>query len=192
MTTTMFTRTVAGRELPLPGTYTIDPVHSGVGFQVQHLGFSKVRGRFTGFEGVIVVAETPTDSSVQVTIQAASVDTAQAQRDARLRSTDFLGVESHPTLEFASTSVEDDGKGWKVHGDLTICGATCPVSLDVEFDGAGPDMMADPGQPRISFSAATTINRYDFGITFNQALETGGWLPSKQVRIELDMQAARR
>ncbi|WP_020579079.1 YceI family protein [Actinopolymorpha alba] len=192
MTTTTFIRTVDGRDLPLPGTYAIDPAHSSVAFQVQHLGFSKVRGRFTDFEGTIAVAEEPTVSSVQVTIQSASVDTAQAQRDAHLRSSDFFGVEDHPTLTFSSTTLEDCGDSLQVHGDLTICDITRPVVLDVAFDGAGPDVMGDTSQPRIGFSATTTLNRYDFGITFNPPLEAGGLLISKRVRIELDIQAARQ
>ncbi|GAA2756546.1 YceI family protein [Actinopolymorpha rutila] len=189
---TTFTRTVDGRELPVPGTYAIDVMHSSVAFEVKHLGFSKVRGRFTDFEGTIAVAEEPQHSSVEVTIQADSVDTAQAQRDAHLRSTDFFGVEDHPTFTFSSTGVEFGDESLQVHGDLTIHGKTRPVVLDAEFDGACPDPMGDASRPRIGFSAATTIDRYEFGITFNQPLETGALLLSKLIRVELDVQAVRR
>lgn len=191
--TSSFIRTVDGREMPLPGTYEIDPVHSGVGFEVQYLGLSTVRGRFNDFAGTITVADVPSDSAARVTIQAASVDTAKAQRDAHLRSDDFLDAEAYPVLEFASTGTElCGGEEFRLYGDLTIRGKSGPVVLAVEFHGAGPDLLGDASQPRIGFSARTTINRDAFGITFNQALEGGGWLISKQVHVVLDIQAARR
>ncbi|MET9020368.1 YceI family protein [Actinopolymorpha sp. NPDC004070] len=190
---TTFIRTVGGRELPVPGIYAIDAMHSSVAFQVKHLGFSKVRGRFTDFAGTITVDEEPPHSSVEVTIQADSVDTAQAQRDAHLRSNDFFAVEDHPTFTFSSTGVgvADDGS-LQVHGDLTIRGKTCPVVLDAGFDGACPDPMGGPSRARIAFTATTTIDRYEFGVTFNQSLETGGLLLSKLIRVELDVQAVRQ
>jgi polyisoprenoid-binding protein YceI len=192
MTATTFTRTVAGRELPLPGRYAIDAAHSSVVFQIQHLGFSKVRGHFAQFAGTIIVGETPADSSVQVTIEADSVNTGHAQRDTHLRTSDFFGVENHPTLEFASTQVQDHGDLLKIHGDLTIRGTTVPVVLDVAFDGAGPDVMSNSAEPRVGFSATSCLNRHEFGITFNQTLETGGLLLGKNVHIELNIQAARQ
>ncbi|GAB3405642.1 YceI family protein [Flindersiella endophytica] len=191
--TSSFTRTVEGREMPLPGTYDIDPVHSGVGFEVQYLGLSTVRGRFNDFAGTITVAEVPGDSAARVTIQAASVDTNKAQRDAHLRSDDFFGAETYPVLEFASSGMDlRNGEEFRLYGDLTIRGTSEPVVLAVEFHGAGPDLLGDASQPRIGFSASTTLNREAFGITFNQALETGGWLIGKQVHVVLDLQAARR
>ncbi|HVX44133.1 MAG TPA: YceI family protein [Mycobacteriales bacterium] len=189
---TEFARTVEGRGLPLPGSYAVDPVHSCVAFQIGHLGISKVRGRFTDFSGTVTVAENVAESAVEATIQAASVDTAQPQRDAHLRSGDFFGVDANPTVEFRSTGLQNTGNGWSLRGDLTLCGVTRPVELSLDFTGAGPDAMGDVSQPRAAFAAATTIDRTEFGMTFNQALETGGWLLSKRVRIELDIQAVRR
>lgn len=191
MTTTSFTRTVQGKEAPTPGTYEIDPAHTSVTFRVQHMAISKVRGSFTGVRGTIVVGEAPAGSSAQVEIDTSSIDTAQEQRDQHLRSGDFLNVEQYPTLTFRGTQAEQDGDGWKVRGELTIAGVTRPVTLDVEFDGAGPDILGNPENPRAGFSAETKINREDFGLAWNQALETGGWLVGKEVKIELDVEAAR-
>lgn len=192
MTTTSFTRTVQGQEAPVIGTYAIDPAHSRVGFQVKHMGISKVRGNFTDFSGTITVGETPSDSGTQLTIQAASIDTAQPQRDEHLRSNDFLDMPNHPTLEFRSTGIEQDGDEWKLHGDLTVRGTTRPVTLDVEFEGVGPDVLGNPEQPRVGFSAETKINRDDFGVNWNQALETGSWVVGKEVKIELNVEAVRQ
>lgn len=194
MTSTLptFARTVAGRGLPLPGRYAIDPMHSSVAFQIGHLGISKVRGRFTDFTGTVNIAENAAESAVTATIQAASVDTAQPQRDAHLRSGDFFGVDEHPTVEFRSTGLQESGSSWTLLGELTMCGVTRPVELGLDFTGAGPDVMGDVSQPRAAFAASTTIDRTEFGITFNQALETGGWLLGKRVRIELEIQAVRQ
>lgn len=192
MTTTGFTRTVQGQEVPVPGTYAIDPAHTDVAFQVKHMGISKVRGNFTDFSGTITVGETAADSAAHFTIQAASIDTAQPQRDEHLRSNDFLDMENHPTLEFHCTEIEQDGDEWKLHGDLTIRGVTRPVTLEAEFEGAGPDVLGDPEQPRIGFSAETKINREDFGVSWNQALEAGNWVVDREVKIELNVEAVRQ
>lgn len=192
MTTTDFARTVQGQEAPLPGTYAIDPAHTSVAFQVKHMGISKVRGNFTDVAGTITVGENPADSSAEVTIQAASIDTAQPQRDQHLRSGDFLDVENYPTLEFRSTGIEQDGDQLQVHGDLTVRGTTRRLTLQAEFDGAGPDALGDPEQPRIGFSAQTTINRDDFGITSNQVLDSGSLVVGKQIKVELDVEAVRQ
>lgn len=192
MTTTGFTRTVQGQQAPVPGSYTIDPAHTSVAFRVQHMAISKVRGSFTGLSGSIVVGETPAESSVEVDIEASTIDTAQPQRDQHLRSGDFLDVDNHPALTFRGNRIEQDGDEWKVHGDLTILGTTRPVTLDVEFEGAGPDVLGDPESPRIGFSAETKINRDEFGLTWNQALETGGWVVGKDVKIDLDVEAVRQ
>lgn len=186
-----YTRMVGDREVPLPGTYVIDPVHSGVGFQVHYLGLTKVRGRFNDFEGTITVAEEPADSTVQVMIRSTSIDTAQPRRDQHLRSHDFLAAPDHPTLEFVSTGLDGDSDAFQLAGNLTIRGKTCPVALSARFHTAVPDLVGDARQPRVGFSACTVINRDDFGITFNQALTTGGWLIGKQVHVQLDVQAAR-
>ena len=183
------TRTLDGLTVPEAGTYAIDPSHSTVEFVVRHLGLAKVRGRFNEFEGVIHVGEDLAQSSVQVTVKAASIDTREADRDAHLRSGDFLNVEQYPTLEFRSTGVRRQGGDWLVDGDLTIAGTTRPVTFEVEFEGGAQDPW---GNARIGFSAATKVNREDFGLTWNQALETGGWLVGKEVKIELAVEAVKQ
>lgn len=170
------------------GTWNIDPTHTTIGAVARHLGFSKVRGSFKQFEGSIHVGESVVDSSVTVTIDAASIDTGVADRDAHLRSADFLDVENHPTLEFASTSVRETGSGYQVTGDLTIRGVTRSVTLEMEFLG----LMSDPwGNEKAMFTATTDLERERWGLTWNAALETGGLLVSKTFKIELEVQAAR-
>lgn len=188
-TVTVPVRTVEGRQVPEAGTYVIDATHSGIEFVARHLMVAKVRGRFSAFSGTLQIAEVPEESSVEVTINAASIDTRDEQRDGHLRSPDFLDVETYPTLRFVSTEVEAAGEGWKVTGDLTIRDVTRPVVLDVEFLGATVDPF---GGQRVGFSATTEINREDWGITWNQALEAGGWLVGKTVRIELGVEAVRQ
>jgi polyisoprenoid-binding protein YceI len=182
-------RIVDGREVPAPGTYTIDASHSSVEAVARHLMVTKVRGRFAAFSGTIEVAERPEDSRVEAVIEASSIDTKDAQRDGHLRSPDFLDAERFPTLSFKSTSVTPvAGSRWQVSGDLTIRDATRPVTLDVEFVGGG----ADPwGNEKIAFSATTELDREDYGITWNQTLETGGVLVSKSLKVELEIQALR-
>ncbi|MBA2317071.1 MAG: YceI family protein [Euzebyales bacterium] len=183
------TRTVEGRAVPAPGTYTIDPSHSNVEAMARHLMLSKVRGHFAQFSGRIVVADDIAASSVEVSIAAASIDTRDANRDEHLRSADFLDVDAHPELTFRSTGVEPAGSDrWTLHGDLTIRGVARPVALDLEFLGDATDPW---GNARALFSATTEIDREDFRITWNQALETGGVLVSKKLRIELEIQAVR-
>ncbi len=189
---TEFTRTVQGQEVPIPGTYAIDPAHTRIGFSVKHMGIARVRGTFSDFSGTITIGETQDESRAEFTIQSASIDTGQSQRDEHLRSNDFLDMPNHPTVEFRSTKFEPDGDEWKVHGDLTVRGVTRPVTLDVEFEGAGPDVLGDPQQPRVGFSAETKIIRDDFGVNWNQALETGGWVVGKEVKIELNVEAVRQ
>jgi polyisoprenoid-binding protein YceI len=183
------TRTVGDVEVPAAGTYEIDPAHSVVEFVVRHMGLSKVRGRFNEFSGTIRVAEDPAQSSVEATVQAASIDTRNADRDAHLRSADFLDTDRYPTLEYRSTAVHQQGDRWLVEGDLTVRGVTRSVPLTVEFEGAANDPW---GNSRIGFSAAAEVNREDFGLTWNQALETGGWLVGKQVKIELSAEAVKQ
>lgn len=181
-------RTVQGVTVPEAGTYRVDPSHSVVEFVVRHLGLAKVRGRFDAFEGTIEVGEDPARSRVDAVIQAASIDTRDPKRDEHLRTGDFLDVANHPTLEFHSTAVRRAGSRWAADGELTVRGVTRPVTLEVEFEGAA----ADPwGGIRIGCSATAELNREDFGLTWNQALETGGWLVGKQVRIELSAEAVK-
>jgi polyisoprenoid-binding protein YceI len=150
---------------------------------------TKVRGRFAAVDGTITVADKPEDSSVVVNIDANSVETSNEQRDGHLKSPDFLDVENYPTIAFKSTGLEKNGRDWKLAGDLTVKDITRPVVLDVEFEGAAGDPW---GGQRIAFSAKGELNREDFGITWNQALEAGGVLVGKKATLELDVQAIRQ
>lgn len=180
------TRTAADTTVPNTGTYQLDPSHSSADFQVRHLGLSKVRGGFAIESGTVVIAEDPTQSSVEVSLDAASFSTGSADRDGHVKSADFLDVETFPRLTFRSTAVRQSGDDWKVDGELTIKDVTRPVTLDVEFEGANQDPW---GNGRIAFAAETEIDREEFGITWNQALETGGVLVGKNVKIVIDVQA---
>jgi polyisoprenoid-binding protein YceI len=180
-------RTRDEREIPVAGQYAIDPAHTSVEFIGRHLMITKVRGRFPDVSGVITIDEEPERSHVEVTLGVASIDSGNPDRDAQLRSPDFFDVENYPTMTFNSTQVSF-GKSdtWMVTGDMTVRDVTCPVTFEVEFDGAN----ASPfGDQRIGFSAATDMDREDWGLSFNVALETGGVLVGKKVRIELNVQA---
>jgi polyisoprenoid-binding protein YceI len=183
------TATIAATDLPAAGTYAIDASHSAVGFVARHLMVTKVRGQFTDVTGTIEIAEEPERSSVDVVIAAASIDTRSADRDGHLRSPDFLDVERFPELRYRSTGVRGNGRQWQLEGELTVRDVTRTVVLDVEFEGSAVDPW---GGNRISFTAKGEVDREDFGITWNQALETGGVLVSKKVQIELDVQAVRQ
>ncbi len=176
--------------LPESGTYDIDPTHSSVDFIVRHLVAAKVRGGFKSFSGSIVVGDTPEQSTVNVEIDVASIDTGVEDRDAHLRSADFFDVENHPTATFASTSVAPKGgDDYTVTGDLTIAGVTRSVDLDLEYAGA----VTDPwGGSRIVFSATAEIDREDFGLTWNQVLESGGLMVSKKAKIEIEVEAVHK
>jgi polyisoprenoid-binding protein YceI len=186
----METATAPGTTLPAPGVWELDPAHTTVGFVARHLMVAKVRGRFTGVSGSITVAERPEDSSVEVTIDAASIDTREEARDNHLRSPDFLDVENHPAITFRSTRVRHvEGNRWAVDGDLTIRGVTRPVTLDVEYEG----LVRDPwGGERIGFSATAEIDRDDWGVSWNMPLEAGGLLVGKKVKIEIEVEAVRK
>ena len=189
-TTTELTREVNGLTLPTTGTFVIDKSHTQVGFLVRHLMVSKVRGRFTDYEGTLVVAEDPAASSVEVTIQASSIDTSDVNRDNHVRTNDFLSVEEFPTITFRSTKVElGSSNGWKVTGDLTVRGVTRPTVLDVEFEG----VIQDPwGNQRLGFTASGEIDRNDFGVSFNAALEAGGVVVGSKVKLEIEAEAIRQ
>ncbi|HZQ28216.1 MAG TPA: YceI family protein [Acidimicrobiales bacterium] len=189
MATAVAVRTIGGLTVPEAGTYVIDPAHSAVEFVVRHLGLAKVRGRFTEFQGVIEIGEDPFESSTRVTIDASSIDTGNADRDAHLRSADFLDVEHHPTIDFRSRQLTRDKDDWLLEGELTIRGTTRAVTLEVVFEGGTTDPWDNV---RIAFSAETEVNREDWGLTWNQALEAGGWLVGKQVKIELAAEAVRQ
>lgn len=174
----------------LTGTYTIDPAHSRIGFVTRHAMVSKVRGSFNEFEGSgHLDAENPADSHVTLTIQAASIDTRNPDRDAHLRSNDFFDMEHHPQITFTSTNVEQVGTDqYRVTGDLTIKGVTKPVTVDFEYSGTAVDPF---GNTRIGFEGSTTVNRKDWGVNWNAALETGGVLVSEKVTLEFEVSAIR-
>ena len=183
-------RDFGGLTIPAPGTFALDPAHTRVGFVVRHLMINKVRGGFGQVAGEVAIAENPLESSVHATIQAASIDTGVADRDTHLRSADFLDVETYPTLEFRSTGVSArSGNEFVVDGDLTVRGTTRPVQLKLEFEGVARSPW---GQEVVGFTATTEIDREEFGLTWNQALETGGVLVGKQIKIEIEAEAIRQ
>ena len=169
-------------------TYAVDRAHSEAVFQVRHL-LSKVRGRFSEFDGTIDFdEENPEQSSVTFTIQTASIDTNQPDRDAHLRSEDFFAVERFPTLTFMSTGVtRRGGQSFDVSGDLTIRGVTQAIVLPVEYLGKARDPW---GREKLAFETEITLNRKDFGLTWNAALETGGFLVGDEIRVTISLQAA--
>lgn len=176
---------------PSTTTWKIDPAHTNVEFSVRHLMITTVKGRFTDVSGTVKIDDAdPARSEVDVTINAASIDTREQQRDTHLRSADFFDVEKYPTITFRSTRVEpgQDGR-LKVVGDLTIRGVTKSVTLDVAPEGRAKDPW---GGERAGFSASTRINRSDFGLTWNQALETGGVMVGDRIDIAIDVEAVRQ
>jgi polyisoprenoid-binding protein YceI len=172
----------------LSGSYTIDPAHSRIGFVARHAMVTKVRGSFNEFEGSGVVDGTDlAASTVTLTIQAASIDTRNAQRDAHLRSNDFLAMEEFPTITFTSTGFTITGPtSLEVTGDLTIKGVTNSVTVPFEFEGAATDPF---GNLRVGFEGSVSINRQDYGVTWNAALETGGVLVSDKIVLEFEVSA---
>ncbi|MBO4204553.1 YceI family protein [Micromonospora echinofusca] len=184
------TREWDGLTIPAAGTYLLDQAHKRVGFVVRHMMVSKVRGEFAEATATITVAEDPLQSSVAATIQAASISTGQNDRDNHLRSGDFLEAEKFPTLEYRSTRVKSrDGNEFVLSGELTIKGVTREVDLEVEFEGVG---RSPYGQDIFGFSASTEIDREDFGLTWNVALETGGVVVGKKIKIEIEGEAIRQ
>jgi polyisoprenoid-binding protein YceI len=169
----------------VPGTWQIDPAHTDIGFTVRHL-ISKVRGAFEEFEGEIVVADDPLESTANATIQLNSINTGTAHRDNHLRSSDFFEIERHPVMRFRTTGVRADGDGYVVTGDLTIKDVTRPVELEVEFLGVGPDQS---GETRAGFEATAKIDRRDFGLTYNIPLEGGKVVIGDQITIHLQVEA---
>ena len=185
----LITRNVDGTEVPVVGSWAIDPGHAEVAFIGRHFMLTKVRGRFTDIVGTVVIADDPADSSVDVTINMASVESGSDDRDNHLRSSDFFDVENHPEGRFRSTSVTLNGDTTRVSGELTLVGITCPVVLDVLYVGSTVDPW---GGHRAIYSASTEINREDWGLTWNVALEAGGLLVSKKIRIELEVETVRQ
>jgi polyisoprenoid-binding protein YceI len=171
------------------GTWVIDPTHTTIGFSARHAMVAKVRGQFNEFAGSLTLDGTnPAASSAQLTVETASIDTRNPDRDAHLKSADFLDVESFPTLTFTSTSISGTGESFVVTGDINIHGVT--KSVDVKFELLG--VSTDPwGGVRIGFEGSTEIARKDFGLVWNTALETGGVLVSDTVKINLDVEAVK-
>jgi polyisoprenoid-binding protein YceI len=181
----------AAPALTLAGDYQIDPAHSRIGFTARHAMVTKVRGSFGEFRGTAHSDDAnPGASSTEIVIAASSFDSGQSQRDGHVRSDDFLAVEVYPEITFTSTAVEKAGDDvWRITGDLTIRDVTAPVTVDFEFTGLAKDPF---GNVRAGFEGATTINRKDYGITFNAALETGGVLVSEKVGLEFDISAIKQ
>jgi polyisoprenoid-binding protein YceI len=189
MTSQPAVRTLDGVPLPTPGTYDIDPGHAEVAFVGRHLVFTRVRGRFSDVRGRVVVAEDPADSRLEVTIGTASVESGNATRDDHIRSAELLDVERWPEATFRSVAVDWHGASGTVTGDLTIHGVTRRVPLDVTYEGS----MRDPwGGDRAVFSARTRVDREDFGVTWNVALEAGGVLVSREIAIEIEVETVRQ
>jgi polyisoprenoid-binding protein YceI len=175
---------------PLPlaqGTWTLDSNHSGVHFRVRHLGLSNVRGRFDKFDASIKVGGTLDDVAVSATVDMASVDTNQPDRDNHLRSTDFFSTDSHPTMTFSSTKIQSQGNNeYEMQGDLTINGITKPVALEVEFNGI--EVFPADGSTHAGFSATTDVNRDDFGVDFNMPLGMDKMALGQKIKVELELQ----
>jgi len=171
----------------ISGDYTIDPSHTRVGFSARHAMVTKVRGQFDEFEGSAHVdTVNPANSSVSVTIQAASVTTRNEQRDGHLKTPDFFDIANYPQITFVSTDVERDGAEWAITGDLTINGVTKSVTIPFEETGSAKDPF---GNTRVGFEGDVTIDRTEWNLSFNAALETGGVLVSEKVKLEFDVSA---
>jgi polyisoprenoid-binding protein YceI len=188
-TTLQMTRDWRGLNLPAPGAFRIDPAHTNVGFVATHMMFTKVRGNFTDVSGTVTVAENPTDSLVEITVRTASVTTGSEDRDNHLRSADFFDVENYPEMTFRSTNIRHVGEAdFAVTGDLTIRGVTKPVEFTVTFEGVGVNTY---GAEVAGISGRTEVNREDWGLTWNAALEAGGVLVGRKVTLAIEIQGAR-
>jgi polyisoprenoid-binding protein YceI len=186
------TVTATTTETGIPGyeaaTWTIDPVHSEVGFSVRHMMVSKVRGRFTRFSGQIVTAEDPTQSSVTAEIDLSSINTGQEQRDEHIKSADFFEVETYPTMTYSSTGIKVEDGEYVLEGELTLKGVTRTVPLKLELQGFGPDAF---GGYRAGFTATGEINRRDFNVSFNAPMANGGVVVSDKIQLHLEIEAVK-
>jgi polyisoprenoid-binding protein YceI len=180
--------TSTGIDIPgyVAGTWTIDPIHSYVGFVIKHMMVSKVRGRFSTLSGEITTADNPLDSSVTVTIDANSIDTNNTMRDDHIRSADFFDAGQHANITFTSTAVRHEGGEYFIDGDLTIRGTTKPITLAVEPPEFGPNPQ---GGTKAGFSATTELNRNDFGVSYNGPIPGGGLALGEKVQIVLEVEA---
>ncbi|MFD9689898.1 YceI family protein [Kitasatospora sp. NPDC059146] len=184
-------RTPAGPDLShLTGDWAIDTTHSEIGFAVRHAMVTNVKGRFTDYEGKLHLdGAEPHNSSAELVIKVASVDTNQAQRDEHLRTGDFFAVETHPEIRFRSTSAEAVGDdSYRMTGELTIKGTTRPVVLELDYTGSATDAY---GAERVGFEGRTVVDRTQFGLTYNAALETGGVLIGEKVKLSFDISAVK-
>jgi polyisoprenoid-binding protein YceI len=183
------TREWNGLQIPAPGTFAIDASHSSFGFVATHMMFTKVRGQFTDVSGTVELAEDPTQSTIEIVIKTASVSTGAQDRDGHLRSGDYLDSDNYPEMTFRSTNIKQvAGDEFTVTGDLIIRGVAKPVQLAVTFEGFGVNPW---GVEVAGVSARGEINREDWGLTWNAALETGGVLVGKKVALAIEVQAAR-
>jgi len=188
-TTNMTSPTLDSTPVPAAGRYTFDPAHTYVGFSVRHLMMAHIKGRFTSLSGAVVIADDPLESSVNVSMDTASVDTRDEQRDGHLRSPDFFHVEAYPVMTFTSTNLRASGTDFfEIDGVLTIKDVSLPVTLFAKLEGIGLDPW---GNERVGFSAHTEIRRDDWGLTWNQPLETGGVFVGKTVQIEIEAEIVR-
>jgi polyisoprenoid-binding protein YceI len=187
--TDMTTLTTTGTE-QLTGTYTIDPSHSRVGFVARHAMVTKVRGGFNDFAGTFTIdGANPAASAAELTIEAASIDTRNADRDAHLKSNDFFAMDTYPQLRFVSTAIEQvSASDYRVTGDLALRGVTNPVTIDLEYTGAAVDPW---GNLRVGFEGSAQVNRKDWGVNWNTALEAGGVLVSEKVTLEFEISATK-
>jgi polyisoprenoid-binding protein YceI len=174
----------------IAGDYALDVAHTRLGFSARHAMVTTVRGAFKDFEGTAHVdTANPANSKVELTIKTDSIDTGVADRDGHLRSADFFEVEQHPTITFTSTNVERDGDDWTITGDLTIKDVTKPVTIEFESTGSARDPF---GNLRIGFEGHASISRKDWGLTWNAALETGGFLVSDKIKLDFDISAIQK
>ena len=184
--------TATTTEAGIPGyeaaTWTIDPVHSEVGFSVRHMMVSKVRGRFTRFSGQIVTAEDPAQSSVTAEIDLSSISTGQEQRDEHIKSADFFVVETYPTMTYRSTGIKVEDGEYVLEGDLTLKGVTRTVPLKLELQGFGPDAF---GGYRAGFTATGEINRRDFNVSFTAPMANGGVVVADKIQLQLEIEAVK-
>jgi polyisoprenoid-binding protein YceI len=172
------------------GTWTVDPAHSNVEFQVKHLGIATVRGAFNAFEGALEIGEDVSNAKAYGTVQVGSVDTNEEQRDAHLRSADFFDADTHPQLTFHSTAIKPiDGETFEISGDMTIRGETRPITLRAEVAGTETDPW---GNERVGLEITGQLSRADYGMTFNQALGSGNVLVSDKVKLRLDISAVKQ
>jgi polyisoprenoid-binding protein YceI len=184
-------RVVDGRSVPEPGTWELDPAHQSFEFVARHL-MAKVRGKFTGVSGTATVTEAPEDSTLAIELDTTTITTGDPTRDGHLRSNDFFGTDDHPTISFSSTAIRPGPSQttWQVDGQLTIRGISRPVTVELEFLGGAIDPW---GNQRIGVSGVVPeVNREDWGLTWNTPLETGGFLLSKSVRLEIEAELVRK